>query len=169
MGHVSMETKIMPTHKNKPAAAPSHLDDHMGLWLRLVSNQVSARFQSLLYARAGCSVSEWVLLRVLYNQSATGHTELIKALGMTKGATSKVISRLETRGLVKRQLAAERNREQLILLTAAGKKLVPQLAALADENDAYFFALLSANEKTALSSALKKIAAWHQMTAPPLD
>ena len=49
-----------------------------------------------------------------------------------------MISRLEVRGLVKRQLAAERNREQLILLTAAGRKLVPQLAALADENDAHF-------------------------------
>ncbi|MFO1369222.1 MAG: MarR family winged helix-turn-helix transcriptional regulator [Marinagarivorans sp.] len=160
---------MMSKHKNTSTAVPSQLDDHLGFWLRLVSNQVSARFQSLVYERAGCSVSEWVLLRVLYEQSATGHNELIKTLGMTKGAISKVISRLEVRGLVKRQLAAERNREQLILLTAAGKKLVPQLAALADENDAHFFALLSADESIALSSALKKIAALHHLTAPPLE
>ena len=66
--------------QNTSTARLSQLDDHLGFWLRLVSNQVSARFQSLVYERAGCSVSEWVLLRVLYEQSATGHNELIKTL-----------------------------------------------------------------------------------------
>ncbi|HNG58784.1 MAG TPA: MarR family winged helix-turn-helix transcriptional regulator [Cellvibrionaceae bacterium] len=148
---------------------PSSLDSHIGFWLRLVSNQVSARFRALVETQAGCSVSEWVALRVLYDQPACTHGELIDSLGMTKGATSKVISRLEAQGLVKRVLAAGSNREQLIVLTTAGKKLVPRLAALADENDSHFFATLSAAEKSALMAALQKLVAPHHPPGPPID
>jgi DNA-binding MarR family transcriptional regulator len=153
---------------NKKNAPPSRLDAHLGFWLRFVSNQVSARFQSVVEEEE-CSVTEWVALRVLFDQAATSHNTLIEALGMTKGATSKVISRLEARGLVKRVLAEGSNREQLIMLTLTGKKLVPRLAALADENDAYFFKVLSQAERSAFTTALKKLVEVHNLPGPPIN
>lgn len=154
---------------NKNALAPSDLDNHIGFWLRLVSNQVSARFRTLVETQGGCTISEWVALRVLYNQPSSTPAEIIDALGMTKGAASKIISRLEAQGWVKRSLAEGSNREQLISLTPSGKKLVPRLAALADENDAYFFAALTSAEKTALNVTLRKLASIHQPSGPPID
>src|SRR6185312_314737 len=102
----------------KKQTVPSPLEAHLGFWLRFVSNHVSSRFQQLLESK-GVTVTEWVALRTLWSQDETTHAELIRALGMTKGAASKVVSRLEEKGLAGRQLADGRAREQSLSLTAA--------------------------------------------------
>jgi DNA-binding MarR family transcriptional regulator len=145
---------------------PSPLEAHLGFWLRFVSNHVSIRFQQLLEEK-GVSVTEWVALRTLWSQDETTHAELILALGMTKGAASKVVSRLEEKGLAGRQLAEGRAREQCLVLTAEGKTLVPQLAALADVNDAHFFGHLPAAERWALTQAMQDLVKHHQLKEIP--
>lgn len=147
-------------------SAPSPLEAHLGFWLRFVSNHVSARFQTLLEEK-DVTVTEWVALRTLWSQDETTHAELIQALGMTKGAASKLVSRLEEKGLAKRQLAEGRAREQSLRLTAAGRGLVPQLAALADANDAHFFGHLSAAERQALARAMQALVQRHQLKDIP--
>lgn len=150
----------------KKQSKPSPLDAHLGFWLRFVSNHVSARFQQLL-AGKGVTVTEWVALRTLWSRDETTHAELIQTLGMTKGATSKVVSRLEAKGLAGRQLADGSAREQCLGLTAAGKALVPQLAALADANDVHFFGHLSTAERQALAQAMQALVQHHQLTNIP--
>lgn len=148
------------------SSAPSPLEAHLGFWLRFVSNHVSARFQTLLEEK-DVTVTEWVALRTLWSKDKTTHAELIQALGMTKGAASKLISRLEEKGLAKRQLAEGRAREQCLRLTAAGRVLVPKLAALADANDGHFFGHLSAAERQALARAMQALVQHHQLEGIP--
>jgi len=138
----------------------------LGFWLRFVSNHVSVRFQQLLEDK-GVTVTEWVALRTLWAQDETTHAELIDALGMTKGAASKVVSRLEEKGLASRQLIDGSAREQSLGLTAAGKALVPQLAALADSNDAHFFGHLPASEHQALVLVMRALVQHHQLKNIP--
>jgi len=154
----------MSTRKKPTSPAP--LEAHLGFWLRFVSNHVSIRFQQLLENK-GVTVTEWVALRTLWSQIDTTHAELIDALGMTKGAASKVVSRLEEKGLAGRQLVDGRAREQSLGLTAAGKVLVPQLAALADANDAHFFGHLPAAEHQALVLAMQALVQHHQLKDIP--
>lgn len=149
-----------------PPVKVSDLEDHLGFWLRYVSNHVSDRFAKLLAAR-GVSGSEWVALRVLYGQSAANHSSLIEVLGMTKGAASKVITRLEAKGLAQRSQAEADGREQNLALTPKGKKLVPTLAALADENDAHFFGHLSRAQKAALAAHMKDIVSRQKLKQIP--
>lgn len=146
--------------------APSPLEAHLGFWLRFVSNHVSIRFQKLLEEK-GVTVTEWVALRTLWSQDETTHAALIQALGMTKGAASKVVSRLEEKGLAERQLVDGRAREQSLSLTAAGKAVVPQLAALADANDAHFFGHLPAAERQALTQAMQALVQHHELKNIP--
>lgn len=148
--------------------SPAPLEAHLGFWLRFVSNHVSMRFRQLLEAR-GVAVTEWVALRTLLNRNGTSHAELIAALGMTKGAASKVISRLEAKGLARRQLAEGRAREQVLVLTPLGKALVPRLAALADANDEHFFGHLPAASRKALMEALQALVKHHQLKDIPTD
>jgi DNA-binding MarR family transcriptional regulator len=154
----------MASRKKQPA--PSALEAHLGFWLRFVSNHVSSRFRQLLEDK-GVTVTEWVARRTLWSQSETTHAELIRALGMTKGAASKVVSRLEEKGLAGRQLADGRAREQSLSLTTAGKDLVPLLASLADANDAHFFGHLPAAERDALNEAMKALVQHHQLKEIP--
>lgn len=153
------------TSRTSPST-PSPLEAHLGFWLRFVSNHVSARFQTLLEEK-DVTVTEWVALRTLWSKDETTHAELIQALGMTKGAASKLVSRLEEKGLAKRQLAEGRAREQNLRLTAAGRRLVPKLAALADANDAHFFGHLGAAERQALARAMQALVQHHQLKNIP--
>ncbi len=122
----------------------------------------AARFEE-----RGVTVTEWVALRTLLGRHETSHAELIQALGMTKGAASKVISRLEGKGLAKRLLAEGRAREQVLVLTPSGKALVPELAELADANDTQFFGHLPVAEQKALMRAMQELVAYHQLKAVP--
>lgn len=151
---------------------PSHLvanplESHLGFWLRFVSNHVSSRFQKML-EKQSTTVTEWVALRTLFDKPETTHAELIQALGMTKGAASKVISRLEEKGLAKRGLAEDRAREQLLSLTPQGLALVPRLAGLADQTEEHFFGHLSRRERADLSKVFRSLVAYHQLQEVPL-
>ena len=55
------------------------------------------------------------------------------------------------------------------MLTAAGKRLVPQLSKLADANDEEFFACLTPRERTALLDTLKKLVKLNQLSTLPVD
>lgn len=149
----------------KPLCA---LEDHLGFWLRFVSNHVSGRFEKLIAAH-GLTVTEWVALRTLYNKTENTHAGLIEALGMTKSAASKVVTRLENKGLAMRISAAHSAREQFIVLTPQGRDLLPVLAACADENEQFFFGHLDLNTRQALQQAMIDLTKHHQLTQVPVE
>ncbi|MBL8645571.1 MAG: MarR family transcriptional regulator [Rhodospirillaceae bacterium] len=151
--------------KSLPASA---LTAHLGYWMRAVSNQVSQAFAAKL---AGCdvTVAEWVVLRELYDRDAIVPRDLAQALGLTKGAVSKLVDRLHAKGLVTRASRAKDKRFQSVALTGPGRTLVPDLSALADRNDAEFFGHLSAAERVMLDLLLRDIVRRNGVTAPPLE
>ncbi len=154
--------------KNSSNSDVSSLESHIGFWLRFVSNHVSTQF-SLQIEKEGVSISEWVALRHLFESPESSTAELIGALGMTKGAASKVVSRLEKKHYVKRVSNQADKREQLLALTPAGKAIVPRLAALADQNDAAFFGCLSKIKRDQLIDLLKEVVIAHQIKKLPID
>jgi DNA-binding MarR family transcriptional regulator len=146
----------------------SSLESHIGFWLRFVSNHVSNRF-ALLVEKEGVSISEWVALRHIFEYNESSTADLIDALGMTKGAVSKVVSRLEEKQFVKRVARNADKREQLLVLTLIGKTLVPKLATLADQNDAGFFGYLPQSKRNDLMDILRDIAVVHQLKELPVN
>ena len=152
--------------KNAPDPV-SALDAHLGFWMRFVSNQVSAEFARAVEAR-GVSVSEWVALRTLFDAPESTHAALVAALGMTKGAVSKVVSRLQDKGLVTRAAHDADARAQVLALTRAGRALVPALARDADANDDRFFGHLSATRRRDLMALLREVVRLHQLDQVPV-
>jgi DNA-binding MarR family transcriptional regulator len=146
----------------------SELESHVGFWLRYVSNHVVARFEELV-AAYGVSISDWVALRFLYREGGATHGELIDTLGMTKGAVSKVISRLEEKGLVEKAAVTGDARVQRIVLAATGRALVPRLAALADQSDREFFGHLSKARQVELISVMKEMVWLHRLKQVPVE
>ncbi len=134
----------------------SPLEAHLGYWLRFVSNQVSHAFGVKLAAR-GVTVAEWVVLRELYDKDATAPSALAERMGMTRGAISKLADRLAEKALAARTADAADRRFQTLALTPQGRKLVPELSALADRNDAEFFSHLPAGERAIIENAMREI------------
>lgn len=148
-------------------ASPSPLDAHLGFWMRFVSNQVSAEFERAVEAR-GATVTEWVALRTLYDADGATHAALVAALGMTKGAVSKVVSRLQDKGWVTRAAHAADARAQVLALTPAGRALVPALARDADANDARFFGHLGVRQRQELMRVLQGLVRHHGLQQVPV-
>jgi DNA-binding MarR family transcriptional regulator len=133
----------------------STLESHLGYWLRYVSNHVSQAFAAKV-AERGVSVAEWVVLRELYT-SPTMPSALADKLGMTRGAITKIVDRLEGKELAARTVSVLDKRAQTLMLTRKGRALVPTLAMLADRNDKEFFGYLDAQERSRLEAVLRDI------------
>lgn len=147
---------------------PSDLETHLGFWLRFVSNHVSHAFALKVEAR-GVTVAEWVVLRRLFDLGGVPPSQLAADLGMTRGAISKLIDRLLDKKLVSRTAGGGDKRFQSVALTAAGRGLVPALAALADQNDSEFFGHLTGPERDALMGVLKDVARRHELKDVPTE
>jgi DNA-binding MarR family transcriptional regulator len=165
----------MPGSRHKDnVASPSRkkpvsdLEAHVGYWLRFVSNHVSYGFQMKVEAH-GVTVSEWVLLREIYGSGPTSATALAARTGMSKGAVSKLLARIEAKALLERATVEEDRRNHVVALSAAGKRLVPELAQLADQNDEEFFGHLPASVKATLVGVMKDIVAVHGLKAVPVE
>lgn len=143
------------------------LTAHLGFWLRMVSNHVSHVFAAKL-ADKGVTVAEWSLMRALYGAAPMAPSRVAERMGMTRGAITKLADRLIAKSLVLREADAEDGRAQTLALTARGSDLVPELAALADRNDAEFFDCLSVSERQTLDQLLRTMVERHRLTALPL-
>jgi DNA-binding MarR family transcriptional regulator len=145
----------------------SPLEQHLGYWLRYVSNHVSHAFALKLAAR-GVTVAEWVVVRELYD-AENAPSALADRLGMTRGAISKLADRLIAKGLIRRRATAGDRRFQTLALTRRGRALAPKLAGLADQNDEEFFAGLDRATRETIETVMKDIVRRKGLRAAPVD
>jgi DNA-binding MarR family transcriptional regulator len=151
-----------------PTPPVSDLTAHIGFWLRMVSNHVSHAFAAKL-ADKEVTVAEWSLMRALYGKEPTSPSRLADEMGMTRGAITRLADRLIAKSLITREASVNDGRAQTLALTGLGVSLVPDLAALADRNDAEFFACLATNERETLMHLLRSLAERGHMTAIPVE
>lgn len=151
---------------SKTAERP--VEVHLGYWLRLVSNHVSRRFANALQDRQ-LSVAEWVALNHIDRHAGCTAANLADAMNMTRGAVSKVLDKLAAKQWIVRVPSPGDSRAQLLSLAPSGKRILPQLRTIADDNDEHFFASLGAAERAELRRLLEKLADAHLISAVPID
>lgn len=145
----------------------SDLTTHVGYWLRFVSNHVSQAFARKVETQ-GVTVAEWVMLRQMFGAGAMAPSRLADLMGATRGTVTKLADRLIEKSLVARDADRADGRAQVLRLTAAGRALVPRLAALADHNDAEFFDHLAPDERSALVKTLQGIVEKRGLVSLPV-
>jgi DNA-binding MarR family transcriptional regulator len=108
-------------------------------------------------------------MRQLYDTEEISPSHLAERLGMTRGHISKLAERLIGKALIRRKDNPHDGRAQRLTLTAAGSRLVPQLARLADQNDAEFFALVAPADRQAMERVLREIVKRRDLKIIPID
>lgn len=146
----------------------SNLESHVGYWLRFVSNHVSHAFRLKMESH-GVTVAEWVVMRALFDSDGVNPSQLAESIGLTRGAVSKLVERLSAKGFVACRSEKLDRRYQIVKLAASGRRLVPILATLADQNDQEFFGHLDAQERVGLIAALKAIVDRHKLKGIPVQ
>ncbi len=147
---------------------PSELEDHLGYWLRFVSNHVSHAF-ALKVEMHGVTVAEWVMLRELFDIGAAPPSQIAEHMGMTRGAITKLADRLIGKGLATRTVRDDDRRYQALAITDAGRALVPRLAGLADANDAEAFGHMTDADRAQLLHLLVGLVRHHDLKTLPVE
>lgn len=144
------------------------LEAHLGFWMRRVSNSVSGSFARCLKDQQA-SAAEWVLLRELLERGQATPKEMAELLGMTRGAVSKIVDKLEAKAWISIKGTPLDGRVQVLSLTRSGRRVVPRMARIADQNDERFFGCLTEEERDVLRKLLVKLAECNQIRSVPVE
>jgi DNA-binding MarR family transcriptional regulator len=150
------------------AAYVPELTHHLGYWLRHLSNHVTYAFARKLAGR-DVTVSEWALMRVLYDREPVPPSQLADDMGLTRSAISKLADRLIGKALIAREPNHNDGRAHTLRLTKEGTAYVPELARLADQNEADCFAKMPAADRATLERILKEAVVRLGITAIPIE
>ena len=132
------------------------------LWraFTIMRRQLDLTLERRLQADAGISTADYEILYSLYSDGSKRLRagQIGDIIGWEKSRVSHQISRMEARGLVKREECGDDARGVWVVLTADGSRAV--LGATRDRRDAirqYFFDVLSDEQKATLLSASRAV------------
>jgi DNA-binding MarR family transcriptional regulator len=132
------------------------LRDHVGYWLRRLSDEVHTSFERQLAAH-DVTVAQWNVLVTVYRGDATTTGEAARFIGIDPGAVSRLVDRLAAKKLITRSADPQSRRSLRLELTPAGQALVPVLIGIADQNDTAYFGGLPPTEQTELVRLLRQL------------
>ena len=110
-----------------------------------------------------------MLLRELHKRGQAASGELADSLGLTRGAVSKIVDKLDAKDWIRTEAKEGDSRFRLLSLTRVGRRNLPVIAAIADQNDARYFDCLSAGEKSTLRELLIKLADHNHINDIPTE
>ena len=144
-------------------AAPARVLDQarlqrlIGYNLRRAEVVMRGRVGALL-AQSDLRAVEYSILSLLAANAEVTQKDLGEALAVKRPNMVALIDRLETRGLVTREVLARDRRNQVLTLTPAGTALLAQTDARLDALENAAFADWSAAERAQVARMLRRIA-----------
>ena len=138
------------------SGSASGLRDHVGYWLRRLSDEVHLSFERKLAAH-GVTVAQWNVLVTLYGGDGETVAEVARFIETDAAAVSRLVDRLAEKGLVARSADPASRRRVLLTLTPPAAALVPVLAEIADHNDEAFFGTLPPAQRAELAGLLQRL------------
>lgn len=132
------------------------LHESLGYWVARLSSAMGEAFNNAI-AEHGVTAAQWSVLITLYRGQARTPQEIAQFIGIDGSAVTRLLDRLEKRGLTRRQPNPEDRRSLVIELTAEGKKLTPKLARISRELNEAFLKRLTQAETKAFEKALRKL------------
>ncbi|MGW7528337.1 MarR family winged helix-turn-helix transcriptional regulator [Streptomyces sp. NPDC054783] len=146
-------------------SSTSGLHDHLGYWLRRLSDEVHGRFEAEL-GRHDVTVSQWgVMVSVFHGHDTT--KAVAAHMDIDPGAVSRLVDRLVAKGLIRREPDPASRRSVRLVLTEQGQALVPELAEIADRNDAHYFGSLDAGQRRQLEEWIRRLVGAAHPAQPP--
>lgn len=151
----------MPRRSPTPAfyeAAGYCADESVGWLMKRVTLSIVQQVDRRLHAD-GITMAQWGPLFMLRSGRASTVAELARVLQTDPGATTRLLDRLESKGLCRRQRSTEDRRVVQLALTAEGDALAEQVPeALASVLNAHL-AGFSRTEWTELKDYLRRMLA----------
>ena len=130
------------------------LQDETFHLLRQLFQQHTSRWQQAL---PELTKPQYAVMRVIAEHPAIEQVSLMDAAVSTKATLAEMLSRMETRGLVRREHDPSDKRRRFVYLTEEGKRLLEKSRPVGDNVDAVFLNKLSAKEREQFSLLVSKM------------
>lgn len=134
------------------------LEDYLLFLLAAASASASAGFHAIV-RQNGLRVPEWRVLACLHDRDGQMVTRLAALALMEQSAMTRVVERMEERGLVTRRSDPRDRRRVRVFLAPEGRTLLEPLLKLAREQEAQILACLPPEQCRALKPMLASLLA----------
>lgn len=125
--------------------------------LAVAAEAVSRSIAAVYGQRFELTRDEWRLLAALAEQGTVRAADAALSATLDKMQASRALRRLESRGLLRREVHEQDRRHVSVALLPAGRALVRQIAPRVLERERYLLEALSADEAAALDRVLGKL------------
>ncbi|MCW5660381.1 MAG: MarR family transcriptional regulator [Burkholderiaceae bacterium] len=149
----------MPTKARR--AEPHFVDDYLPALLAQASRLISAEFHLVVTAQ-GFTVSEWRVLASLAGSEPINIGQLAQITTMKQPTVTRVLDRMQARGLVERLPSGGDRRVTLVRITPAGTQLVSQLIPQAQEHERRVLEPFGRQRSEDLKATLRKLIELHR-------
>ncbi|WP_414164418.1 MarR family winged helix-turn-helix transcriptional regulator [Superficieibacter sp. BNK-5] len=122
--------------------------------LRQLFQQHTARWQHDL---PELTKPQYAVMRAIEEHQGIEQVALTEAAVSTKATLAEMLSRMESRGLVRREHDPSDKRRRFVFLTAEGKRLLEKSRPVGDGVDEAFLTKLSAGEREQFSALISKM------------
>jgi len=138
-------------------AEPKTVDDLLNYRLSCLLASSGAMVIRLCEGRYGITRREWRLIALLAAHGAMSPSELARRAHLERARTSRHITELAARGLIRRVQDPDDGRRAAVDLTAQGRTLYDELFPQSARFNREVLAVLSADELAAFESALDRL------------
>lgn len=134
-----------------------YLDTSVGFLLKQVSHAMHTQFERRL-SEYGVTASQWVVLSIVKEGRATSPVEISKLIQIDNTAVTRLIDRLEKKGLVERANHPDDRRSVTVKLSVEGEQLYSKLVECSKATNKEFLRGVSKEEHAVLLSLLQRLA-----------
>ncbi|MBP1764033.1 MAG: transcriptional regulator, MarR family [Firmicutes bacterium] len=130
--------------------------DTIGFFISRTQSKLQKRFLQQLKPY-GVTPEQWVLFARLSEKEGISPTELSKTSLRDKPYTTRLIDKLEDRGLIRREESQNDKRSSLIYLTKEGNELSKEIFSIITELNQWVIGTMSGEEVMQLKFLLNKL------------
>ena len=139
-----------------PGLVPGALADTIGYRLRVAQLAAYRRFEATL-APYGAAPRYFGLLAIIGQHPGQAQSRLAESISVQRSSLVAIIDRLAAEGLVERRPSATDRRVNAVWLTALGERVLAELTARAEAEEARLTAGMSPAERAALVRLLGQV------------
>jgi DNA-binding MarR family transcriptional regulator len=152
----------MPSTRRASRPDQRHfVDDYLPALLAQASRLISGEFHLVVTAQ-GFTVSEWRVLASLAGSEPINIGRLAEITTMKQPTATRVLDRMQARGLVERLPNDGDRRVTLVRITPAGTRLVSKLIPLAREHEQRVLEPFGRQRSEDLKATLRKLIELHR-------
>lgn len=133
-----------------------HLHNSFTFWIARLASAMREQFNQAL-AEHDVTWPQWMILNVLHHKLAITPAQIADNIGVDRSAVTRLVDRLEKKGMVVRSFDGLDRRSIQIVMTTEGRRLVAQINAAAKAHQDSFMSQLPSTECRGLKGNIQKL------------